>query len=81
MKQRIFHSPTKSRISVTIMPFLNLSLDRIASKKSLSKSAIVGKAINLYLKKQLEEDTKILAKLKFDDLPTEDEWTTIQSDV
>lgn len=34
-----------------------------------------------FSEKQLEEDAKALAKLKFDDLPTEDEWLIIQSEV
>lgn len=69
----------KLRISVTIMPSINSMLEILCERTGLSKSALVEKALNDLLKKQLAADAKALSKMKFDDLPTEDEWLQIQS--
>jgi len=70
---------TKLRISVTIIPSVNTMLELLSKRTGLSKSALVEKALKDLLDKQLEADAKALSKMKFDDLPTEDEWLLIQS--
>lgn len=72
---------TKNRISITIMPSLNDMLEKISEKSGLSKSALVEDAVAQYLQKRLTEDVKALSKMHFDDLPSEDEWLEIQSEI
>lgn len=43
----------------------------------VSKSSLIERAIKDLLHSQLEKDAKSLAKMKFDDLPNEDEWLAI----
>jgi hypothetical protein len=70
----------KTRISITIIPMVNVMLEKMSERTGASKSALVENALKDYLEKQLETDAKALAKLRFDDLPTDDEWQEIQSE-
>lgn len=72
---------TKSRISITIIPLVNSMLEKMSKKTGVSKSLLVENAIKDYLAKQLESDVKALSKMKFDDLPGENDWLSIQSDI
>jgi hypothetical protein len=74
-------SGAKTRISITIIPMVNLMLEKVSKKTGVSKSALVENAIREYLGKQLEQDIKALSKISFNDLPTEDEWQSLQSDI
>ena len=74
-------SKNKMRISVTIFPLTNETLEKISERNGISKSALVEQALKNFLKNQLDKDSKILSKLTFDDLPSEDEWLSIQSDL
>ncbi len=67
----------KVRISITIMPSINNLLEEISGKTKTSKSELVEKAVKQYFRAQLETDLKKLAKIKFDDLPSEDEWLNL----
>lgn len=69
----------KKRISVTILPVVDSLLSKVSESLGESKSLIVEKALKEFLERQLEKDAKSLAKMKFNDLPTEDEWLSIQS--
>lgn len=69
----------KARISITIMPLVNQMLDDVSEKLGQSKSALIEQALKEFLQTRLEKDAKELAKMKFDDLPTEDEWLKVQS--
>ena len=71
---------TKTRISVTIIPFVNQTLERVSKRTGLSKSLLVEKALKNFLHKQMEEDVKALSKLRFEDLPSENDWLMIQSE-
>lgn len=71
----------KKRISVTILPVVDSLLSKVSESLGKSKSLIVEKALKEFLERQLDKDTKALAQMKFDDLPTEDEWLSIQSDI
>ncbi|MBN1494336.1 ribbon-helix-helix domain-containing protein [Candidatus Peregrinibacteria bacterium] len=71
----------KSRISITIFPAVNEMLEKLSKRENVSKSVLVEKAVKDFLKKQLEKDAKKLAKLKFSDLPSEDDWMQIQSNI
>ena len=81
MKNKIKSDLVKERISITILPSINTMLSKICKSTGKSKSFLVEKAIKDLVKKQLDKDTKILAKMKFDDLPSEDEWLSIQSNI
>lgn len=76
MKQTLI-SKNKERITITIQPTLNLFLEDMSISMRLSKSEVVERALKNYLKNQLTEEAKILGKMKFDDLPTEQEWLTL----
>ena len=70
---------TKIRISITILPFVNTMLEKVSEQSGVSKSGLVEQAIKIFLQKQLDKDSKALARLSFDDLPSEDEWLSVQS--
>jgi methionine aminopeptidase len=69
----------KLRISITILPMINEMLEKVSKRSGISKSLLAEMALKDYLKKQMEDDIKTLSKLKFDDLPSEDDWLKIQS--
>lgn len=78
------HSKTtknKVRISVTIIPSLDNMLTKVSKNSGESKSGLIEQALVKYLKNKLTDDVKILSKMNFDDLPSEDEWLSIQSDI
>lgn len=75
------YTSTKKRISITIIPFLDEKLESIGQRLGKSKSALIETAIKNFLKHQLDSDAQALAKLTFDDVPSEDEWLKIQSTV
>lgn len=66
--------PNKTRISITINPSTNQMLNNLTQISGISKSSLIEKAIKDLLKEQMSKDAKSLAKMKFDDLPNEDEW-------
>jgi metal-responsive CopG/Arc/MetJ family transcriptional regulator len=72
-------SLSKTRISVTIIHQLAKMLEEIAQEKNVSKSSIVETALHDLIEEKMAKDAKKLASIKFDDLPTEDEWIEIQS--
>lgn len=74
-------SKTKKRISITIVPFIDSMLETVSKQSGVSKSSLVEKALNEYLKDRLDKDSKALANLDLEDLPSEDEWTQIQSNL
>lgn len=69
----------KKRITITILPAIDNLLEKVSKRKGVSKSSLVEESIKMFLQERLEEETKILAKINFDDLPSEDEWLEIQS--
>jgi hypothetical protein len=71
----------KIRITVTILPSVNRLLEKVSERSGISKSSLVEQSIKDFLQEQLEEDSKVLAKINFDDLPTEDEWLKVQSKI
>lgn len=71
----------KVRISVTIIPSLDNMLTKVSQNSGESKSSLIEQALAKYLKNKLKEDVKTLSRINFDDLPSEDEWLSIQSDI
>ena len=72
-------SKAKTRISITIIPMVNEMLEKISARKGISKSLLIEQAIKNFLQKQLEKDVEALAKLRFNDLPNEDDWLALES--
>lgn len=70
---------TKTRISALLPNMLVLEIRNEAKEKNSTLSAILEEAVKNWFEKQLAEDAKALSALKFDDLPTEDEWVQVQS--
>ena len=75
------HATQKSRISALLPASLTRELRRISNEKHITQSSIIEKALRLWLQHKLRSDTKQLAQIDFDDLPTEEEWAAIQSDI
>ena len=71
---------SKTRISVTIIHQLAQILEEMAKEQNVSKSALVESCIKKMADEKLAKDAKKLAKMKFDDLPNEDEWLAIMPD-
>lgn len=71
----------KTRISAILPSALTKELRRAAEHERIPQSRIIEHALRLWLRKKLDADTKKLARIKFDDLPTEEEWFSIQSKV
>lgn len=69
----------KMRVSITVIPFINEMLEKISKRSGMSKSLLVEQALKQYLQEQLDKDSKALAQIKFEDLPSEDEWLLLQS--
>ena len=71
----------KERVSALLPAKLMHEVARTATEQSTTKSAIIEEALRLWIQHRLDQDTKALAELTFDDLPTEEEWDVIQSEV
>jgi hypothetical protein len=70
---------TKTRISALLPTTLIIEIRNEAEERHSTQSAILEEALRLWFEKQLKEDAKVLSALKFNDLPSEDEWVGIQS--
>ena len=73
-------SKKRMRISITILPSLNKLLEELIQKNGESKSSLIEQAIKVYFEQKMEKDLQKLAKMKFDDLPTEEDWLKIQNE-
>lgn len=67
------------RISALLPSSLVDEVKRASINENLTQSAIIKHALEFWFQKRLHKDTKALANLRFDDLPTEDEWSVIQA--
>jgi len=74
-------SQKNTRISALLPTNLVIEIKNFAAEKEMTQSNVVKMALELWFKKKLEKDTKALAKINFDDLPTEEEWGSIQSKI
>lgn len=68
------------KLSISLPKKLAEEIKRISDEKNVSKSFVVKKALDDMMLKKMEEDFKELSKMKFDDLPTEEEWLIIQNE-
>lgn len=72
---------TKMRISVTISPMINKMLENVSRKSGASKSILVENALKKFLQEELIKDSKTLASMTFEDLPSEDEWLMLATKI
>ncbi|MBD3331019.1 DUF2191 domain-containing protein [Candidatus Peregrinibacteria bacterium] len=78
---KVLQNSKNTRISAILPKFLVLEMKKISEEENVTQSSIIKKALTEWLKKKLDRDTKALAALDFDDLPSEDEWDIIQSPI
>ncbi|MDP2691825.1 MAG: hypothetical protein Q8O95_05490 [bacterium] len=71
---------SKTRISAFLPDLIVTTMKQTAESKGVTQSAILQEAMEMWLNKRLEEDAKALAKIPFDDLPSEDDWIAIQAE-
>ncbi|MCK5510556.1 hypothetical protein KAI65_03370 [Candidatus Parcubacteria bacterium] len=69
------------RISALLPSSLVMEVKKESEKNSITQSSIIKSALEFWLRNKLENDAKSLAKMNFDDLPSEDDWALIQSPV
>ncbi|MBI2463804.1 hypothetical protein HYV57_02520 [Candidatus Peregrinibacteria bacterium] len=74
-------SSVKRKISITILPSLDDLLALYSSNSGESKSSLIEKALSEFIKEKLDKDSRALSKLNFDDLPSEDDWIMLQSEI
>ena len=67
-----------TRISALLPSALVEEIEKESEGQSTTKSAIIKNALELWLNRKLDRDSKKLAKLKIDDIPSEEEWELIQ---
>lgn len=67
-------------MSVSLPQKLVEEIERISEENSTTKSFVVKKALNDMFSKKLENDLNDLSKMKFDDLPSEEDWLIIQNE-
>jgi metal-responsive CopG/Arc/MetJ family transcriptional regulator len=65
------------RISVLIPSFLADEVKKTSEAEEITQSEIVKGALERWFAIKLANDAKEIAKFKFDDLPTEEEWLKI----
>ena len=71
----------KTRISAILPSHLAVEIKQASKIRKVSQSAILQKALEDWLEKKLAKDAKALSKMHFEDLPSEEEWTAIQSNI
>lgn len=69
----------KQNLSISLSIELIKQLDLLKDKLWISRSETVEKLMKESLESKLISDAKALAKMKFDDVPNEDEWVLIQA--
>lgn len=71
---------TKKKISVTISSILCRELEESVELTGLNKSSIVELALKSYLADRLEDEARQIASIKFNDLPSEEDWLILQNE-
>lgn len=67
------------RISALLPSFLVDEVKRVSEVEEKTQSEIIKGALEEWFSDKLVKDAKEIAKAKFDDLPTEEDWIKIQS--
>ncbi|MFH1522256.1 MAG: hypothetical protein ABIE43_00375 [Patescibacteria group bacterium] len=75
-------SNTKTtRISAILPSSLVEEVKKASFNQDQTQSSIIKNALEFWIKNKLRQDTKELAKISFNDLPSEDEWNLIQPQI
>ena len=69
---------TKTRISALLPTSLVEEIKKTSNNEDITQSAIIKNAIETWLGNKLGRDARELSKMKFDDLPSEEDWVLIQ---
>ncbi|MCK5320034.1 hypothetical protein KAJ61_01450 [Candidatus Parcubacteria bacterium] len=70
-----------TRLSSLLPTYLVEEVKKVSTEEKITQSLVIKKALELWFNNKLDRDTKALAKINFDDLPSEDDWNLIQSDI
>ncbi|MBL7058819.1 hypothetical protein ISS03_05850 [Patescibacteria group bacterium] len=70
---------TKTRISLLLPNYITEEIKKVTREKNVTQSFIIKEALEAWMQKKLEKDTKELSEMDFNDLPKEEEWLSIQS--
>lgn len=74
-------SLNRERISATLPAYLVDEMRDVAETENKSQSSVLEQALALWFKARLRADAKALGAMKFDDLPSEDEWLVLGSKI
>ena len=72
---------TKTRVSALLPTKLVQEIKQVSNSQKVSQSYILQSALEDWFNRKLANDAKALSKLTFNDLPSEDEWCSIQSKI
>ena len=70
-----------TRISALLPSSLVKELKVVSIGENLTQSYVIKRALEFWFQKKLDKDTKVLSRINFDDLPSEDDWSLIQSKI
>ena len=71
----------KTRISASLPTNLVIEVRQASSIQNVSQSFILQNALEDWFDSNLAKDAKALSKMSFKDLPSEDEWCSVQSKI
>ncbi len=71
----------KTRISALLPASLTKELRSVSVNEKITQSSIIESALKEWLRNKLNEDTKQLSKMTFRDLPSEEGWASLQSEI
>lgn len=69
------------RISAILPANLVNEVRKASRLENIPQSSVIKRAIECWLNDRLKRDAKKLAQIKFDDLPSEDDWLLIQPEI
>ena len=70
-----------TRISAILPSSLANEIKKISNVENITQSSIIKKALEFWFQNRLSKDLKSLSRLDFNDLPSENDWTLIQSKI
>lgn len=71
----------KTRISALLPASLTEELRRVSMDENITQSSIIERALRGWLRNKLDKDTKQLSGMVFIDLPSEEDWASLQSEI
>ncbi|MDD3046240.1 MAG: hypothetical protein PHH88_01000 [Candidatus Pacebacteria bacterium] len=68
------------KVSLSLPSDLIAEIDLYTKEKNISRSAFFKNISKKWLLKKMDEDATEISKIEYHDLPTEDEWLSIQNE-